>query len=313
MANTTIKQHVPIFVSSTYEDMIPYREEVQRVLNRLEQIIKGMEYFGSTPQKPLETCLSELGECRLFIGIIGMKYGSVNEEENKSFTQIEYEAAIKGNIPTLIYIIDENHPIPSKFVETGAGAKRLQEFKAILKTKHTVSSFTTPQDLGTKLSNDLLIALSKLDQIHIEKNLVANNSCDDVFQTLNNFGLRPAKYHGYECILTMQIEKKGNMLRESIARVLGLTIGDSVIFTVSILDRLNQKVKIQNNEKISLFAQAEELDWIEKFPEGSIIKAKVRFSFAVIQEIKSHDKGVLLEVDSFKQLILVEGIESSNE
>ncbi len=37
MANTKIKQHIPIFISSTYEDLIPYREEVQRNLMRLEQ------------------------------------------------------------------------------------------------------------------------------------------------------------------------------------------------------------------------------------------------------------------------------------
>jgi len=42
MANTIVKQHVPIFISSTYEDLIPYREEVQRTLIRLEQIVKGM-------------------------------------------------------------------------------------------------------------------------------------------------------------------------------------------------------------------------------------------------------------------------------
>ena len=50
MASTEIKQHIPIFISSTYEDLIPYRDEVQRNLVRLEQIIKGMEYFGSDPR-----------------------------------------------------------------------------------------------------------------------------------------------------------------------------------------------------------------------------------------------------------------------
>lgn len=31
MASTEIKQHIPIFISSTYEDLIPYREEIQRI------------------------------------------------------------------------------------------------------------------------------------------------------------------------------------------------------------------------------------------------------------------------------------------
>ena len=60
MASTEIKQHVPIFISSTYEDLIPYRDEVQRNLIRLEQIMKGMEYFGSDPQNSLSVCLSQV-------------------------------------------------------------------------------------------------------------------------------------------------------------------------------------------------------------------------------------------------------------
>ena len=36
MAKSDMKQSVPVFVSSTYEDLIPYRNEVQRVLIRLE-------------------------------------------------------------------------------------------------------------------------------------------------------------------------------------------------------------------------------------------------------------------------------------
>lgn len=46
MANANIKQRLPVFVSSTFEDMIPYREAAQHVLIRLEQIIKGMEFFA---------------------------------------------------------------------------------------------------------------------------------------------------------------------------------------------------------------------------------------------------------------------------
>ena len=53
MASTEIKQHVPIFISSTYEYLIPYRDEVQRNLVRLEQIIKVMEYFDSDPRNSL--------------------------------------------------------------------------------------------------------------------------------------------------------------------------------------------------------------------------------------------------------------------
>ena len=142
MASTEIKQHVPIFISSTYEDLIPYRDEVQRNLVRLEQIIKGMEYFGSDPRNSLSVCLSQVRECKLFIGILGMRYGSVDSESGLSYSQLEYNEAIKNNIPTLIYIMSEEQPIPSKFVDKGEKANKLIIFKEHLK-KHQLFYYSS--------------------------------------------------------------------------------------------------------------------------------------------------------------------------
>jgi hypothetical protein len=46
-------------------------------------------------------------------------------------------------LSSLIYILNENHPIPAKDVETGPGAEKLQGLKEQLKKRHTVSFFTT--------------------------------------------------------------------------------------------------------------------------------------------------------------------------
>lgn len=106
----SIKQRVPIFVSSTYRDLELHRAEVERRLVGLEQIVKGMEYFGSSPDTPLETCLKQISECRLFILLVGASYGSVYSDSKKSFTELEYEFAVKNQIPVLIYLADMNSP-----------------------------------------------------------------------------------------------------------------------------------------------------------------------------------------------------------
>jgi hypothetical protein len=307
MSDATIKQHVPIFISSTYEDMIPYREEVQRGLTRFEQIIKGMEYFGSSPEKPLEKCVSELNLSEIYIGIIGMRYGSVDDVSKKSFTQIEYEKAVETGKPILIYIIDENHPIPSKFVDTGDTAKLLQEFKNYLKKSHTITFFTTPQDLGMKVSNDLQVALDKLGRFQIGKLPFEENG--DSYSKITNFWRRPKKYSGYECILTMKIVKQDTtMLSTALAKGLDLTVGDVLCVDVSVLDESNYKNKIWD-EMVSLCAQSQGADWLEEISVGSIIKAKIRFAFATIQVLKPHDGGVLKETLTYKKFILVDGIE----
>ena len=70
MATNNIKQRVPVFVSSTYKDLELHRAEVERHLVGLEQVVKGMEYFGSSPDTPLETCLKQISECKLLSCIL---------------------------------------------------------------------------------------------------------------------------------------------------------------------------------------------------------------------------------------------------
>ncbi len=48
MKNVMPKQHIPIFVSSTYEDMKGYRRVVRDSLHQMESIAKRMEFFGHT-------------------------------------------------------------------------------------------------------------------------------------------------------------------------------------------------------------------------------------------------------------------------
>lgn len=238
MAKTEIKQSVPVFVSSTYEDLIPYRNEVHRVLIRLEQIIKGMEYFGSNSKKPLEVCLETVRNCKVFVGIIGMRYGSIEETTQKSFTQLEYEEAIKNKIPILIYLIDENHPISPKFVDKDERATMLSDFKAIITKNHTISYFTTPEDLGKKLSSDLLDVLESLDNIKIEYDDSINieENFDEIFQ---KFIFRPAKYNAQEGILNIKItdmEKSCANIKPNVIRELHLTFGDAISVPVFVID-----------------------------------------------------------------------------
>ena len=162
MATSQERINVPIFVSSTYEDLVPYRDEVERCIIRMNQTIRGMEFFGSNPESPLEVCLKTVRESKIYVGIIGMRYGSILDESGKSFTELEYEEAVKNSIPSLIYILDENHPIAPKFMDTGEKARRLEDFKTRLRRTHVVSTYTTPADLGKKVVQDLTEELKKL-------------------------------------------------------------------------------------------------------------------------------------------------------
>ena len=158
------KQPTPIFISSTREDLIEYREAVKEVLHRLEMIVRGMEYFGSKPGNPKDECLRVVASCRLYIGIFAMRYGSVETETGKSMTQLELEEAVRLKLPILIYMLDEGkQPLLPKYVDTGHSAERLKALKEDLKRKFVVSFFTTPEDLAKRVSQDVPQLLNGID------------------------------------------------------------------------------------------------------------------------------------------------------
>jgi hypothetical protein len=150
------KQHVPIFVGSTFEDLKDYRRAVRDALSQIETIVRGMEYFGSKPGSPVDECLAAVRSCKVYIGIFGMRYGSVPEGYDRSMTHLEYDEAQQCELPSLIYIIDEEvQPILPKYVETGQGAEALRSLKEQLKRRHVVSAFTTPEDLARRVLHDV--------------------------------------------------------------------------------------------------------------------------------------------------------------
>lgn len=308
MASTEIKQHIPIFISSTYEDMVPYREEIQRNLIRLEQIIKGMEYFGSNPQDSLTVCLSQVRECKLFIGVLGMRYGSIDDGSGLSYSQMEYNEAIKNKIPTLIYIMSEDQPIPAKYVDMGEKAEKLAEFKKLLKKQHTVSFFTSPDDLGKKIVRDVMDALTELEKISIDASQVFPNKSENYEDTISKFLLRPVRYQNIEFEVTMKVvsELSGSTLKDDIVKALGLELGNTLSVNVNIL---RENGTLLSNQRISIYADKENADWLENVLPGNIIKANVKTAFCEIKELSSWDEGRILRNTSYLGLIVKRGLD----
>lgn len=115
-----------------------------------------MEQFGARTEGPLETCLAEVEQSDVYVGIIAYRFGSIDPHTGKSFTQAEYEHAVSLGKDVLIYIADDTRPImPAIHIDAdGRSRQRLKAFKAKLREKHTVDTFSTPDDLAEKLQRD---------------------------------------------------------------------------------------------------------------------------------------------------------------
>lgn len=307
MATTQERMNVPIFVSSTYEDLKAYRDEVERSIIYMNQTIKGMEFFGSTPERPLDKCLQTVRECKLYIGIIGMRYGSVEEDSGKSFTELEYDEAVKNRIPVLIYILDENHPIASRFVDKGEGAEKLEAFKSRLKKAHVVSSFTTPADLGKKVTQDLMNELKKDRAIEDSLRTLPSDTEGGDYEILRGFLRRPYKYYGQEIILDMLLTpNQTSSVKVALCKGLGLQVGD-----VSGIRATAKSPDGKESSSIQLFGEGEMADWIDSVREPRSARLKGRLSYCVLKEDTKHDDGVILKDFMYTRMILLDVIEDS--
>lgn len=145
-----------VFISSTYNDLKLHRNQVWRVIKAFDINIRGMEEFGAKKETPLETCLREVEKSDIYIGIISMRYGSIDNSSGKSYTQLEYERALEKNLDILIYLIDEDNGIvKTGNIDFSYKQEKLQAFKLELR-RHTVDVFINEVDLAQKIQKKLL-------------------------------------------------------------------------------------------------------------------------------------------------------------
>ena len=155
-----------IFLSSTFRDLQPHRNQLWKVLQNFDINITGMEAFGARKSTPLQTCLKEIEQSDIYIGIISMCFGSIDEKTGKSYTQLEYEKAKEIGIEILIYLIDESlGEVRTGNIDFGEKNLSLNSFKRILKSNHTVDFYINEIDLGQKLFKRLEDIIPKPGQL----------------------------------------------------------------------------------------------------------------------------------------------------
>ena len=199
-----------VFISSTFTDLKKHRKKVWEILSKYEVSIRGMEQFGARKESPLETCISEVVQSDVFVGIIGFRLGSIEKQSGKSFTQLEYEKALELKKEILIYLMDEiNGELTPINYETGPNQETLKAFKSILKERHTIDYFINENDLSTKLDRkfeELLTTKEKEEKDEIDEYLAAEKA-------IKSFLILPKAYNGLE--IKLNIKKDGEAFSAS--------------------------------------------------------------------------------------------------
>jgi Domain of unknown function (DUF4062) len=160
-----------VYLSSTYTDLVEYREQVLRVLRRLSLNVLAMEDYGARDDRPMDACLADVAKSDLYIGVFAFRYGHIpqaEKAEGRSITELEYRKAVSLKIPRLIFLARLDHwPAPKCDAVTGEGEHGglITKLRVELQEEAVVDSFETPDQLASAVSKSLLVWLRKQDAL----------------------------------------------------------------------------------------------------------------------------------------------------
>ena len=106
----------------------------------------GMEQFHAAPTSQWNVITKMIDECDFYLLVIGGRYGSIDEETGKSYTEKEYDYAKGKGLPVLV-LIKEESVITENKKDTGENKyskmEKLDAFRAKVKNDgNTVDFFT---------------------------------------------------------------------------------------------------------------------------------------------------------------------------
>ena len=98
-----------VFISSTYKDLIDERQAIIKALLEARQIPAGMEHFTAYNETQLETMYRWIDESDFYLLLLGGSYGTIDKVRGKSYTQLEYEYAIKKDKDVRVIVLSDEY------------------------------------------------------------------------------------------------------------------------------------------------------------------------------------------------------------
>jgi len=150
------RRPLTVFVSSTYTDLASHRAAVKDALARSDLFFRGMEHFGASPDgfPPAALIVDEVRKADAYVGIFGVRYGSVDSATGLSMTELEFREAETGKKPMLLYVIHPDTLVSAGHTETDPDSlRKLSALKAYILEKHVPYLFKSVDDLARQVSD----------------------------------------------------------------------------------------------------------------------------------------------------------------
>lgn len=150
--STRLRPPLRVFISSTYRDLVQYREVLKTALETSGYVPVGMESFPAQDCSSLNACLAVLDTANVYVGIIGQLYGSSPPRRAKSYTEFEYDHAIARNMYKIVLIMDDDAEVRRAHVEQDAKrVARLEKLRKRIMKNQVVQTFRDPHEAAWKI------------------------------------------------------------------------------------------------------------------------------------------------------------------
>lgn len=130
-----MKKKYQFFISSTYADLIDERLEIIQTILRTENIPLGMEAFPAADKKQMDLIKEIIDQSDFYIVLVGGRYGSIDPETGKSYTELEYDYAVSRGIPILAFLKTDDSITKNQMDTERKKQLKLEAFKSKLKQK----------------------------------------------------------------------------------------------------------------------------------------------------------------------------------
>ena len=149
-----------VFISSTYEDLKTERQAAISCLLDMNCIPVGMEQFPASSLSQWEYIKKMIDMSDYYLLIVAGKYGSIDPEENISYTEKEYRYAIQKKMPILAFLHKNIDSLPAiKVGATDEERERVKNFHNTVKEAGRLVDFYSNED---ELKYKIAMAMTKI-------------------------------------------------------------------------------------------------------------------------------------------------------
>lgn len=149
-----------VFISSTYEDLKTERQAAISCLLDMNCIPVGMEQFPASSLSQWEYIKKMIDMSDYYLLIVAGKYGSIDPEENISYTEKEYRYAIHKKMPILAFLHKNIDSLPAiKVGATDEERERVKNFHSTVKEAGRLVDFYSNED---ELKYKIAMAMPKI-------------------------------------------------------------------------------------------------------------------------------------------------------